>query len=499
MKFFDRATEKLNHHREALKRKGIDLTSLQLRLTLGLTAVSLLGLGGIGTWTTWQMQQMLVVQHQNYLKSLSDRIPVELSAHADAGTIDTQLQALMDQWSSPNLWLWVKTNDGKVLAASSNLDSFPGEAALIPKAMMPAQPQVSPINGRNLVMCSQPLYIRGKAIGDVYLAQDITHDYEVQNTLVSSLIFATALAIALIAVVIAYFIWRSLHPLRQINRLAIAQEKSWGKFSGESADSSLELDEISIGHIPSEMQGLVQSFSAMYTRLAEANDQQRQFTSEFTNSISHEIRTSLSLVYGYLQSTLRRCNNLTASQKEALEVAVDETERTIQLLKDLVDLTRINSDTMEFSREPVVLNDVVATAVDMINLPSAAIEVMADAELVVANADPSQMIRVVKHLLDNAVRYAKDQPIVLRLSETPSHAVLQVCDRGCGIPLKDQAHIFEPFYRVENSRCRSTGGVGLGLAIVKSLVEGMQGKITVQSQPDEGSIFTVMLPLGRIL
>jgi signal transduction histidine kinase len=105
-------------------------------------------------------------------------------------------------------------------------------------------------------------------------------------------------------------------------------------------------------------------------------------------------------------------------------------------------------------------------------------------------------VRVVNHLLENAARYAKGQPIVIQLSETSNHALLQVCDRGCGIPLADQARIFEPFYRVEHSRCRSTGGIGLGLAIVKSLVEGMQGQVTVESQPGEGSVFSVMLPLG---
>jgi signal transduction histidine kinase len=496
MKFLNRATQRLNQKLDALKRKGIDLTSLQFRLTLALTTVSLLGLGSIGSWTIWQMRQMLIVDHQNYLKSLSDRIPAELAAHHDQGTIDTHLQALINQWSSPNLWLWVKENNGTVLAASTNISSFPGKAALMPKAMMPNEPQVSSINGRYLVLCSQPLDIQGNAIGDVYLAQDITHDYEVQNTLVNNLIFATILAIALIAILITYLIWRSLHPLRQINRQINWQVNQLAIVQGESFTHSLELDEVDLAKIPSEMKGLVQAFGLLSTKLSTADAQQRQFTNQFTNSISHEIRTSLSLVYGYLQSTLRRCTNLTDSQKEALEVAVDETERTIQLLKDLVDLARINSDTMEFSLEPVVLNDVVTTAVHMANLPDATIEIMAAAEMVIAQADRDQLIRVIRHLLDNAVRYAKDQLIVLKLSETSSHALLQVCDRGCGIPIKDQAHIFEPFYRVENSRCRATGGVGLGLAIVKSLVEGMHGQITVKSLPDEGSIFTVMLPLG---
>ncbi|HEY9628487.1 MAG TPA: HAMP domain-containing sensor histidine kinase [Coleofasciculaceae cyanobacterium] len=498
MNFLDRTAQnlkrKLDQKLNTLKRKGFDPTSLQFRLTLGLTAVSLLGMSSIGSWTSWQMRQMLVVDHQNYLKTLSDRLPTELATRP-ADAMDSQLQALVNQGGSPHLWLWVKSDSGKVLATSTNLASFPGDAALMPQSMMPLQPEVAAVNGRYLMLCSTPLRVEGKTIAQLYLARDITHDYEVQTTLVNSLRFATVLAIVVIGTSVAYMIWRSLHPLRQIdrqmNQLAIAPSETAGKFTGDRSAHSWQLDDI-----PSEMQGLVQAFDKLSTRLIEADDQQRQFTNQFTSSISHEIRTSLSLVYGYLQSTLRRCNNLTDSQKEALEVAVDETERTIQLLKDLVDLSRINSDTMEFSLEPVVLNDLVVMALEMSNLSGATVKIKTADDLVVAQADSSQLVRVVNHLLENAARYAKGQPIVIQLSETSNHALLQVCDRGCGIPLADQARIFEPFYRVEHSRCRSTGGIGLGLAIVKSLVEGMQGQVTVESQPGEGSVFSVMLPLG---
>ena len=479
MKLLDRLSQNLT----ALKRKGVDFASLQLRLTLGITTVSLLGVGSIGMWTTWQMRQMLVVQHQDYLRALSDRIPAELKTVHSSTAIEMQLQKLVDAWSSPSLWLWVKAKDGRVLAKSQNLESFPGKAALMPEAMMPSDPIISAMNGNYLVLCSQPLQINGKLIGQIYLAQDITHDYTVLDTLINSLRWATAIAIAVIATLIAYWVWRSLNPLRQANRLAIAAE----------------LDPTEIDQIPSEVKELVSAFSSLSTRLSEADAQQRQFTS----SISHELRTSLSLVYGYLQSTLRRCNNLTEPQKEALEVAVEETERTIQLLKDLIDLARINSKSMVFQLEPVVLNDLVPAVIEMMQPPEPPIEFQADAELITAQADPSQLMRVLNHLIDNAVRYADtDQPIVLRLSQTSTSqigaaAVIEVCDRGRGISAADQIHLFEPFYRVEASRCRTTGGVGLGLAIVKSLVEGMNGQVTVHSIPNQGSTFTVKLPQAK--
>jgi signal transduction histidine kinase len=105
-------------------------------------------------------------------------------------------------------------------------------------------------------------------------------------------------------------------------------------------------------------------------------------------------------------------------------------------------------------------------------------------------------MQVLTQLIDNAAKYSDAiEPITLKLSQTDRWAVIQLCDKGCGIALADQRSIFEPFHRVDPSRARSTGGVGLGLSIVKSLVEGMEGQVTVQSTPGIGSTFSITLPL----
>jgi len=84
--------------------------------------------------------------------------------------------------------------------------------------------------------------------------------------------------------------------------------------------------------------------------------------------------------------------------------------------------------------------------------------------------------------------------IIIKLDKTSDNVTIQVCDKGCGIPLQQQTRIFERFYRVDEARARSTGGAGLGLSIVKTLVEGMDGSVTVLSKLGEGSVFTVTLP-----
>ena len=152
---------------------------------------------------------------------------------------------------------------------------------------------------------------------------------------------------------------------------------------------------------------------------------------------------------------------------------------------------------MPFRLEVLVINDLIADAARMTEkFGHRRIEIEFSPKPVKVKGDRDAIMQVVTHLIDNAFKYSDAaQPITLKLGQTDGWAVIQVCDKGCGIALVDQPRIFEPFYRVDPSRTRSTGGVGLGLSIVKSLIEGMGGQVTVQSTPGIGSTFTLTLPL----
>lgn len=101
-------------------------------------------------------------------------------------------------------------------------------------------------------------------------------------------------------------------------------------------------------------------------------------------------------------------------------------------------------------------------------------------------------------MVDNAIKYsALEQSVDLLLEKNENYTMIHVRDRGIGIPLQHQNRIFERFYRVDESMTRSRDGTGLGLAIAKSLIEGMEGRITLRSKPGEGSIFTITLPVWQ--
>ncbi|MGB3494266.1 MAG: ATP-binding protein, partial [Elainellaceae cyanobacterium] len=343
------------------------------------------------------------------------------------------------------------------------------------------QPNVFQADNQNYIACKGPLEINGEVIGEMHLALNITESSLMFTQLMWSLIAATGLAIVMITVAIALYVRRSMQPLRQISRLT----------AGLTLDNLNQVS-LHLENAPTEVQELADTCEMTLHRLADSVTQQRQFV----HDISHELRTPLTVVYGYVQSILRRGTNLNEMQREALESAQSEAERTIRLLKELLDLARADSDSIEFRQESVHLN---ALTLDVFKLmqpiSNHSFQLEASTSEVYAHVDGDRLTQVLVNLIENAVRYSSaESSITVKLAQTDNSAIIQVCDRGEGIPLQHQSRIFDRCYRVDEARARTTGGSGLGLSIVKSLVDGMGGTIRVQSTLHEGSTFTITLP-----
>lgn len=478
--------------------KRIDPFSLEFRLTVGIVTISVLGLGSVAAWTSWQMYQILVDSHKQSITHVAARLPRDVVLYSEMLPLEIGLQKAIDNLTAPNLLIWVKRADGTVLAKSETLKSHAGTitAQLMARSDFLSKPEVRAISDYYLVLCSKPLNVKGRMVGQLYVAEDITRDQIMLIDLVRSLSIVSILVISVIALVIALYVQRSLQPL-------------WAMSQTVKAVSAKDLGQtrLQLSQAPSEVKELAQTFNMMLSRLSEAWEQQQQAWEQqrqFVGNVSHELRTPLTIVHGYLQSTLRRATNLTEPQREALEIAASEASRTIRLLQELLDLARADSGTMQFRLEPLVLNDLVLEIIGMAQQFSNQKIVLEAAPFPIqVIADDNRFRQVLLNLIDNSLKYSDpNQPITMKLDQIGKDVTIQVCDRGLGIPLQHQARIFERFYRVDEARSRSTidnglglsGGYGLGLAIVKTLVEGMGGKITVRSQVGEGSIFTITLP-----
>lgn len=475
-------------------RPFLDLHSLQTRLTTGVVLAALVGIGGIAIWMGGRMQQILLDSHKHKITTIAARLEDDVNLYSNMMPTPEALQKVIDYRSTGDMAIWVKSASGQVVAQSETLTMGSWQAAGVSQQLLTFQGkntvQVIPVQTWVLVLCVSPLTLEGLGSNTLYVAEDITADYTSLQHLIRTLALISSLVIGVIAMVVALYIRHTLRPIRNLNRLA----------STVTADT-LGHHPLRLEAAPTEVQELARSYNLMLDRLARAWQQQKRFV----NDLSHELRTPLSLVQGYLDSSLRRCSGLTPPQREGLEIAAHETERTVRMLQELIDLARLENQQISLQMETIDLKLVLTEAVAMATadfLPSPTIpdRPMIATEIgtapVLARIDRTRFNTVMLELLDNALRYsAPGQTITARLQQQGHRAIVQVEDQGPGIPLIDQQTIFEPFYRVDANRSRRSGGTGLGLTLVKALVEAMAGQIEVQSRPGHGSLFTISLPI----
>jgi len=461
-------------------RKFLDTASLKVRLTVGIAAVTALGLGTLAVGTSMRMQQILISTHKENMKYVAERFPQDVAIYSEMIPLEKGAQRAIDSLSTPDRLIWIKKSDTNIVAQSKALEQQNIGKTLLSVKDVPLIPQIENINGSYWLMCAIHLKVKNQNLGKLYLAHNITQDQTTFLHLIRSLAIATIILITVMTTIIAVYIHRSMQPLKRISRLT----------SSISADK-LDQAHINLDRAPTEVKELAETLEEMLIRLSEAWEHQRQLLS----NVSHELRTPLTIISGYIQSTLRRGSNLTEIQTEALTTAASEAGRTVQLLQDLLDLARLDSNRMQFEPENVLLNDLLEEVVEMAKqYGEREINLALIPDLVAIKADNHRLKQVLLNLIDNALKYSEpDTPITVKLASSNNRAIIQVCDRGVGIPLQQQGRIFERFFRVDESRNR-TGGTGLGLSIVKTLTEGMGGTISVRSEFDRGSTFTLSFP-----
>lgn len=459
--------------------------SLQLRLTLELLAISLLGLSAVSAWAGWQLEQTLIAGHKQTLDYIATRFPEQLALHLEEQSLARGVERTIAKVSEPGLVVWVKNRRGDLLGHSANFDPRMPEAELASSlAPMPERPQVVHYRNYRIVLCASPLLVNGEPVGELVLSRDITGDQRQLQARLSQLLLLSALVALLLIAAISARISQAVRPLRQMSQAAAAV----------SADD-LEGARLELQRAPAEVSGLAQAFNAMLARLAVSWQQQR----EFVGNVSHELRTPLTIVAGYLQSLERRSANFEADQRQALATARTETERASRLLADLLELARADSGQLICASQPTALLALLAEGAAMAEQVSRRpIHLDLPESDVLVAADPARLQQVLLNLIDNAVKYsAAEAPIAVRLHASATEARIEVQDQGIGIPLQQQQRIFERFYRVSEGMTRGRDGTGLGLAIARALVEAMAGRIQVRSSPGEGSVFTITLPRWR--
>jgi signal transduction histidine kinase len=231
------------------------------------------------------------------------------------------------------------------------------------------------------------------------------------------------------------------------------------------------------------------------TRLVHERDQ-------FLASVSHELRTPLNAILGLTEVLLDREDPLTASQRSTLRTIDSSGRHLLSLINDLLDLSRLRARVVALDLREVAVGDPCRWTIDLIRPRAMArgvrVELVNPVPDLTVRADERRLRQVLINLMDNAVNFteAGGNAGLEVWQPDPEHVALSVWDTGSGIAPGDQSRIFEPFAQFGGRRDGRRSGSGLGLSVVERLVSLHEGHIDVDSAPDQGSRFTVVLPLA---
>ena len=229
--------------------------------------------------------------------------------------------------------------------------------------------------------------------------------------------------------------------------------------------------------------------------------QLQRIKKEFVSDIVHELKTPLTSIKGFLETLYEEINE--PQQKRYIEIAIFNTNRLINIVNDLATLSYLEKleeekNFSEIKFEDVNINAVLNDIKDLFETKTKQknLDFIIDVktELKPIKADGFKIEQVVTNLVDNAIRYTEKGYVKIKVEQDQFETKIIVEDTGIGIPKEYHERIFERFFVVDKARSKKTGGTGLGLAIVKHIVNLHRGKIFVESSPNSGSKFIVILP-----
>lgn len=224
----------------------------------------------------------------------------------------------------------------------------------------------------------------------------------------------------------------------------------------------------------------------------------------FVSNVSHELRTPLTSVKSYLEA-LNEGALTEPVAPDFIKVSLDETNRMMRMVTDLLHLSRIDNATSHLDVELINFTAFITFILNRFDKMKSQdeekkYELVRDYPItsVWIEIDTDKMTQVIDNILNNAIKYSPDGgKITVSMKTTDDQMILSVSDQGLGIPKQDLPKIFDRFYRVDRARSRAQGGTGLGLAIAKEIIKQHKGFIWAKSEYGKGSTFTIVLPYDK--
>ena len=323
--------------------------------------------------------------------------------------------------------------------------------------------------------------------GTVVAAISLESEVRTLDRLVRFNVVVGASVLAILALVAAVVLTRSLRPLRRIATTADAIVA--GDLTARVPVGSTRTE---IGRVATALNRMLDENEAAFAQRDATESKLRQFLAD----ASHELRTPLTSIRGYAELFRRGASRRPEDLVKAMRAIEDESARMGLLVEDLLLFARMD-DGRPFERKPVALDDLAEAAVESARAvePERVISFEFSERPLLVTGDGNRLRQALDNLLANVREHTPVSASVhLGLRASDTHVIVTVEDTGPGIPEAEREKIFERFFRTDGRRGREYGGAGLGLAITRSIVASHGGEISVRSARPHGSIFEIRLP-----
>lgn len=263
---------------------------------------------------------------------------------------------------------------------------------------------------------------------------------------------------------------------------------------------------LSVQEVKDLNENLQQRIDAATQELKASNARLRYLDTtkdEFLSMASHQLRTPLTSVKGYLSMVLDGdAGKITATQRKLLSEAFDSSERMVHLVHDFLNVSRLQTGKFMLELHPTDMVEMVKQEVDLLRQAASArgitLDYKPDDSIPQLMADETKLRQVVMNYVDNALYYSRDltRPVEITLKKIDNRLELRVIDSGIGVPKSEQAQLFSKFYRASNARTQRPDGTGVGIYLAKKVVTEHGGDVIFESVEGEGSTFGFWLPLN---
>lgn len=364
-------------------------------------------------------------------------------------------------------------DNNKICISESVLKSFQGETVSFYKS------------SEQFIEIAFPI-VSGKDILGSMLVTFSTYDVkEVLKEIASASMLVDVILILIIVVGAVYISKLLVKPFRDI-------ESSIESVNNGYLDQTIDVD----GY--TETLRISEVFNELLARIKKVDDSRQ----EFVSNVSHELKTPMTSIKVLADSLVMQDNVPVELYKEFMTDIVAEIDRENEIISDLLTLVKMDKKSTDLNISEININEMVELILKRLR-PIAAkrnIELVLESfRPVIAQVDEVKLTSAISNLVENAIKYnVLDGWVHVTLNADHKYFYVKVEDSGIGIPEESQEMIFERFYRVDKTRSRETGGTGLGLAITKNIIQMHRGVIKVYSKENEGTTFTVRIPLNYI-